>query len=385
MLFSISFKLGQENTFAKMQYSYNAALATAQLVDWIESEMDSDATPNQQHATMAFLLKTGPLLKRYEDAKRKISTYDTLIAHPCAPNTMMVGHGNHEIDEALTECYNIHQEFLQYCSPGDVVQHHDEFPIYCEECGSDNSFVDDRENAINVCTVCGIEQRYDIAPGKAGLSHADQLRRAPVSYVYDPIKYFRKCLDEVQGVHRGTFPPWLLDTLRNDFRIRGINSDDVNPTEVRASLKRLRCRTFYPNRWILAKRLNPRYMPIQMPHELVERLVAFFQGMTTRFRHVIKTLHLQRRNLPSIPTFTRTTLLQWGYPRFAEEFPPLKSISRQKLQALILKLIFVALDVRPIPKSTPLFQEKPCDLPIRGQIVNSNVMKFELPIKVEFF
>ncbi len=331
-----------------MQYSHDSELAKMQLIDWLEEEMESlDGTEPSNTHTTNYLIKVGPLLARYEIAKRKICAHQIVIAHPyTSTNTSL------EIDNALTECYNIHQEFFRLFSPKDVVLETKTFPIYCEECHANNSFVDDRENASHVCTTCGIVQRYAVAHGKHALSHADQLIRAPASYTYDPIKYYRKCLNEVQGIHRGVFSRSLLTRLANDCQIRGITRSNIYPRDTFDSLKRLRLPMFYPCRWALAKRLNKTYFPVQLPHNLIERLVALFQGMITRFQHVVKKLGLQRRNLPSIPTFTHEALLHWNYRKLAMEFAPLKSHPRMLVQKLILKIIFILLNV-PTIYATP--------------------------------
>lgn len=340
-----------------MQYSYDQELEKLTFVELIESEMESDTPAHTQTATVDFLLKVAPMLLHYEEAKRKIATYQ-LIAHPQSTDCL-------EINEALTTCFEIHQDFLRQFSPKDAVRTHHGFPTHCKECGSFNSFVDDRATATYPCTVCGLVIRYDIAMGKNCMSHADQLIRAPCSYMYDPNKYFRKCLEESQGIHRGSFPAELLTSLRTDFRIRGIPSYAIVPSLVRESLKRLRRPIFYPCRWALAKRLNKSYAPMRLPYELIERLAALFRGMTCQFPNVIKKLRLRRKNLPSIPTFAQAALLHWGYPQFATEFTALKSEPRQKLQSLILKMIFVALSVPTTPRQ---FKQPSCDLPIRGRV-----------------
>lgn len=337
-----------------MQYSYGNRLDKLQFVSWIESEMETSG-PRQDN-TIEFLLTVQPLLHRYSTAALFIAR-NQFIAHP-------IGKITPQIQQALDVCEQVHQEFLQRFSPSDALRTPIEtYPIVCDSCGALSSFVDVHKDATLVCVECGMSIRYYIAHGRNALSHMDQLIRAPASYTYQPIKYFRKILEETQGIHHGRLPPKLISDLQHDLKIHSIKIHEIRPELIYASLKRLRQPQYYPCRWALTKRLNPYYTPIRMPDDLIDQLFALFQGMITRFPSVIKKLGLRRKNLPSIPYFAKDSLLYLGYPHFAKEFSALKSLKRHRIQTLILKIVFISLNVsphhtHPIP-----------DLPIQGKTV----------------
>lgn len=325
-----------------MQYSYGSTLSKIELVSWIESGMDIvGKTPDEEDPSISFLLQVAPLLHRYETAKQKINAHHTIAHHQgdtCPPARTA------DIEQALQDCFDIHQEFLQrFCPSQAVVPPPTGLPVQCPGCHQPSTFVDIRESASYNCTSCGLVEPYSFPAGKESLSYADQHNRAPSPYMYRPDVYFRKILDEAQGLHRGSFPPELLPQLDADLKKRHVCTRDISPTEIRAALKRLRKPEFYPCRWYLAMRLNSSFQPISIPHPVMQQCLALFSGMRKQFPRVIQLLHLHRTNLPSYPFLAQQMLLQLGYPQFAAVFGSLKSEKRHRIQSIILTMIFVAL------------------------------------------
>lgn len=287
-----------------------------------------------------FLLEVCPLLRRYEQAKH-ITGRSHTIAHPA--RTAGLHQRTACESTALTTCYEVHQEFLRRFSPSQAVRLRSTgLPTTCDSCQARSTMVDDRSHAILVCTQCGVSQRYYF-PKDGGLTYQQSRDRAPPAYQYQPLAYFRRCLEETQGEHRGRIPPQLVQTLREDFQQRDIPLHQVTPALTKNALQRNKKPQFYPCRWTITKLVNPHYTLIHIPQALMAQLLALFTGLMARYRDTVHKLRLQRKNLPSYPLLAQRFLQHLGHPDLAEAFGTLKSQKRHDLQMYLVNTILTSL------------------------------------------
>lgn len=316
------------------------------MVVWIESAMEGGG---DDQSLLSFLMECAPLMATYAQAQQTIATRHH-TPHPSANEVCPL-----DVQHALRACHNVHLEFLQKFVVGHPKTPHSivsssssqpPAPGSCSECQTLSSIVEVEDDATWVCTTCGAVQSYGSFARNGGFGIDESNRRQRGSskpYRYDPNAYFRRSLNEVQGIHTCVLPAALLAKCRADIRKRYIDVSHVGPNTTRAILKRVKESRYYRCRWALAKKLNPTYEPIRLSSSTMDRMMALFRGMTIRFPHLIKKLNLNRKILPNYPTFTRRALLFLGFPKEAAIFKPLKSHKRKRLQFMLLDLIFMDL------------------------------------------
>lgn len=312
-----------------MEHLYGAELAKRTTVSWFESAMEGaqDGGPNEM---TTFLLDCAPLLAKYNEAKAKVNP-SHMVAH-------MVGPANDEQLQGLQDCENIFQEFQRlYFRPKQKA----EIQSYCQIC--QGLLVVMTAEASVVCTVCGVSM-YDGIPRMGGALPFDdtqkRLAQADKPFYYCPRTYFRKCLQERTGEHKGFIPPELWINLENNMKQHHTNVEQATPEIIRVALHRLKKPRYYFCRWYIARKFNPDLKLIEISHALMEQMLALFGGMTVRFPGIVRMLGLPRKNLPSYPTFAHDAFLFLHKPRLAAAFEKLKSPPRRHVQSLILKLVF---------------------------------------------
>ena len=178
----------------------------------------------------------------------------------------------------------------------------------------------DTENASLVCTECGHVNRSGFVHSFHDLSCIN----ATPTYRYQPKTYFAQHLNRLGGYDHPPFSTDLLENICFDLMVHGISLPDVNPNHVHATLKRLKLGKFYPHRWALTKRINPRYQPLVLPHQLRERLDCVFLGCYKRYASQRAKTGRKRKFL-SYPLFIRHALHYLGLQDTDVHFQPLKN------------------------------------------------------------
>lgn len=311
-----------------MHYSFNALL---------------DACPDERSA-MDFLLDSQPYLSAYEKAKQH--HYGShIIPHPSF-------HGCVDSYQTLHECNRIHQEFLcQFQGATPVVVDaahwvtgsHDHIPILCDNCHATYSFREIVFDASWVCGLCGMGIRYGIGKGELAYNYDEKCRLPPPRYMYRPILYLQRLLNERQGQHKGKpFLVPLLRTLSHDFISRGISDSQVTADVMKQALKRNQYSSFYPCRWALAKSFNSSLDLVQFSDYAMASLKGLFLGTMSQLPSVIKQLGIltDRKNFISYPFFAQQGFLHLGFPEYAAVFESLKSHTRQAQQTQILREVW---------------------------------------------
>lgn len=297
-------------------------------MDW----EDPTAKPPPEHAMIEFHLTNASFMARHERARQSLP--DISLSSNCIPYARAPMSAS--TIRALQECYNAHQAFLRYHNhSSDNVLPQDE-SVVCTVCGGILVRVED--SAINVCTACGFQVRYHFA-SDGGLTYEARQAVAPTAYKYDPRAYFRKCLDEVQGLHRGAFPRWLIRELTADFSYRRMMTSHITPDDVLDALRRIRAPRYYPCRWALTKKLNPSFILPEFSYSFLAHLEQIFQDILTHYSGIVHELQLNRKNLPSYPYLIHEILIHLHHSHDAVFFKPLKCPLRQKYQHRLIHCI----------------------------------------------
>lgn len=283
---------------------------------------------------MTFMLAAAPLLAKYEHWKRIVNPSHA-IAHS--------QHQSTRIQHALTKCNETHREFvLKFnCRSLPPKRHH--VPAHCTSCGSKSCIIDYTEDASYVCSVCGISARYNIANSGAMAPYLQLVNMAPKPYMYRPIVYFEKCIQQVQGIHKQAFPKRVIRKLEQDFKSRCISYSTLDPDEILLALNRIGESQFYKHRWGLVKHFRPDYPLVIIPTEIIEQVKALFLGAIARFSIIVDALGIQRKNFISYPFFTSRAFVHIGFPEYAAYFGTLKSKTRHRIQEQILERILLDL------------------------------------------